>query len=87
MRLGMREWFFGLYLVANLAIILFSIWLWSRGLTGEAVFVGLWAPTLDLLYVMFVITFKPFERRATASTRSVEGVDDSLGTHALIAVS
>ena len=61
-RLGMREWFFGLYLVANLAIILFSIWLWSRGMTAEAVFVGLWAPTLDLLYVMFVVTFKPFER-------------------------
>ena len=59
MRLGMREWFFGLYLVANLAIILFSIWLWSRGMTGEAIFVGLWAPTLDLLYVMFVVTFKP----------------------------
>ena len=61
-RLGMREWFFGLYLVANLAIILFSIWLWSRGMTAEAVFVGLWAPTLDLLYVMVVVTFTPFER-------------------------
>ena len=75
MRLGMRELFFGLYLAANLAIILFSIWLWSRGLTGEAVFVGLWAPTLDLLYVMFVITFKPFERRATPSPRAT---DDTL---------
>ena len=70
MRLGMREWFFGLYLVANLAIILFSIWVWSRGTTAEAIFVGLWAPTLDLLYVMFVVTFKPFERRAAGAPRS-----------------
>ena len=75
MRLGMRELFFGLYLAANLAIILFSIWLWSRGMTAEAVFVGLWAPTLDLLYVMFVITFKPFERRAMPSRRAT---DDTL---------
>ena len=73
MRLGLREWFFGLYLVANLAIILFSIWLWSRGMTAEAVFVGLWAPTLDLLYVMFIVTFKPFERRAAVAPRSTEG--------------
>ena len=72
MRLGMREWFFGLYLVANLAIITFSIWLWSRGMTGEAIFVGLWAPTLDLLYVMFVVTFKPFEPRAAVAPRSTE---------------
>jgi hypothetical protein len=71
-RLGMREWFFGLYLVANLAIILFSIWLWSRGMTAEAVFVGLWAPTLDLLYVMFVVTFKPFAPRAAVAPRSTE---------------
>jgi hypothetical protein len=71
-RLGMREWFFGLYLVANLAIILFSIWLWSRGMTAEAVFVGLWAPTLDLLYVMVVVTFKPFERKAAVASRSTE---------------
>ena len=76
MRLGMRELFFGLYLAANLAIILFSIWLWSRGMTGEAVFVVLWAPTLDLLYVMFVITFKPFERRAMPSPRAPEGTLD-----------
>jgi hypothetical protein len=68
----MREWFFGLYLVANLAIITFSIWLWSRGLTAEAAFVGLWAPTLDLLYVMFVVTFKPFERQAAVAPRSTE---------------
>ena len=87
MRLGMREWFFGLYLVANLAIILFSIWLWSRGLTGEAVFVGLWAPTLDLLYVMFVITFKPFERHATAFPRSAPSTERLLETHTPIAVS
>ena len=72
MRLGMREWFFGLYVVANLAIILFSIWLWSRGTTAEAVFVGLWAPTLDLLYVMFVVTFTPFKRRAAGAPRSTE---------------
>jgi hypothetical protein len=72
MRLGMREWFFGLYLVANLAIILFSIWLWSRSMTAEAVFVGLWAPTLDLLYVMFVVTFKPVEHRAAVAPRSTE---------------
>ena len=72
MRLGMREWFFGLYLVANLAIILFSIWLWSRGMTAEAVFVGLWAPTLDLLYVMFVVTFKPVEHRSAVAPRSTE---------------
>jgi hypothetical protein len=71
-RLGMREWFFGLYLVANLAIILFSIWLWSRGMTAEAVFVGLWAPTLDLLYVMCVVTFKPFEHRAAVTPGSTE---------------
>jgi hypothetical protein len=74
MRLGMREWFFGLYLVANLAIILFTIWLWSRGMTGEAIFVGLWAPTLDLLYVMFVVTFKPFERQVAVAPRSTERV-------------
>ena len=72
MRLGMREWFFGLYLMANLAIILFSIWLWSRGMTGEAIFVGLWAPTLDLLYVMFVVTFKPFERRVAVAPHATE---------------
>jgi hypothetical protein len=72
MRVGMREWFFGLYLVANLAIILFSIWLWSRGMTGEAVFVGLWAPTLNLLYVMFVITFKPFDRQAPVAAHVAE---------------
>ncbi len=77
MRLGMRELFFGLYLAANLAIILFSIWLWSRGMTGEAVFVGLWAPTLDLLYVMFVITFKPLERRAIPSPRATDGTLDT----------
>jgi len=71
-RLGMREWFFGLYLAANLAIITFSIWLWSRGMTAEAVFVGLWAPTLDLLYVMFVVTFKPVEHRAAVAPRSTE---------------
>ena len=74
MRLGMREWFFGLYLIANLAIILFSIWLWSRSMPSEALFVGLWAPTLDLLYVMFFITFRPFERRSTPSQRSADGV-------------
>jgi len=72
----MREWFFGLYLVANLAIILFSIWLWSRGMTAEAVFVGLWAPTLDLLYVMFVLTFKPFDRRAPVAARPVEHIGE-----------
>ena len=83
MRLGMREVFFGLYLFANLAIILFSIWIWSRGMTGEAIFVGLWAPTLDLLYVMFVITFKPFERRASISQRSADGTERLLETPAL----
>jgi len=86
-RLGMREWFFGLYLVANLAIILFSIWLWSRGMTGEAIFVGLWAPTLDLLYVMFVITFKPFERQAMTSRQSAPSTERLLETPAPIAVS
>lgn len=65
MRVGIREVFFALYLVANLAIITFSIWIWTVGKTSEAVFVGLWAPTLNLLYVMFVITFKPFDRPAT----------------------
>jgi len=78
----MREWFFGLYLVANLAVILFSIWLWSRGMTAEAVFVGLWAPTLDLLYVMFFVTFKPFEPRAAVASRSIERVAE---THAPLA--
>ena len=87
MRFGMREVFFGLYLFANLAIILFSIWIWSRGMTGEAIFVGLWAPTLDLLYVMFVLTFKPFERRATTSRRSVDGAERQIATPAPIAVS
>ena len=87
MRLGMREWFFGLYLMANLAIILFSIWLWSRGMTGEAVFVGLWAPTLDLLYVMFVVTFKPFERHAMTSPRSAPSTERLLEMPAPIAVS
>jgi hypothetical protein len=57
MRLGMRGWFFGIYLVANLAIILFSIWLWSRRMSAEALFV----------------TFRPFERRSTSSTRSADG--------------
>ena len=84
MRLGIREWFFGLYLVANLAIILFSIWLWSRGMTAEAVFVGLWAPTLDLLYVMFVVTFKPFDRRAPAAARPAESTDEPRASLAVV---
>ena len=64
MRVGLREVFFALYLVANLAIITFSIWIWTVGKTSEALFVGLWAPTLNLLYVMFVVTFRPFDRAA-----------------------
>jgi len=41
-------------------------------MTAEAVFVGLWAPTLDLLYVMFVVTFTPFEPRAAVAPPSTE---------------
>ncbi len=83
MRFGMRELFFGLYLVANLAIITFSIWIWSRGQTSEAIFVGLWAPTLNLLYVMFFITFKPFEQRTSASLHVTEDAREAQRTAAL----
>ena len=68
-----RATWFGVYLLANLAIIAFSISLWFRGLPTEAIFVGLWAPTLDLLYLMFLATFDPFRRfaadRGSAVTR------------------
>ncbi len=59
-----RAIWFGLYLSINLAIIVFSISLWFRGMSDEAIFVGLWAPTVDLLYVMFILTFDPFRRAA-----------------------
>ncbi len=60
---GRAAWF-GVYLLANLAIIAFSISLWYRGMPLEGIFVGLWAPTLDLLYLMFLATFDPFRRFA-----------------------
>lgn len=59
-----RVAWFGAYLLVNLAIIVFSISLWFRGMPSEAIFVGLWAPTLNLLYLMFVLTFEPFRRSA-----------------------
>ncbi len=64
-----RAIWFGLYLLVNLAIILFSISLWFRGMPSEAIFVGLWAPTLDLLYLMFWITFSPERALASAERR------------------
>jgi hypothetical protein len=57
-----RAIWFGVYVLANLGIIAFSISLWFRGLPLEGIFVGLWAPTLDLLYLMFLATFDPFRR-------------------------
>jgi hypothetical protein len=54
-----RLLWFGGYLAANLAIILGSIWLWSLGRPQEALFVGLWAPTMNSLYLMAVLTFTP----------------------------
>ena len=59
-----RAVWFATYLLANLAIIAFSISLWFRGMPSEAIFVGLWAPTLDLLYLMFFATFGPWLRSA-----------------------
>lgn len=59
-----RAIWFGVYLLANLGIIAFSISLWFRGLSLEAIFVGLWVPTLNLLYLMFLATFDPFRRFA-----------------------
>ncbi len=57
-----RATWFAVYVLANLGIIAFSISLWFRGLLLEGIFVGLWAPTLDLLYLMFLATFDPFRR-------------------------
>jgi hypothetical protein len=59
-----RATWFGIYLLANLGIIAFSISLWFRGMPLEGIFVGLWAPTLVLLYLMFLATFDPFRRFA-----------------------
>jgi hypothetical protein len=66
-----RAAWFMVYLLANLAIIAFSISLWFRGMTGEAIFVGLWAPTLNLLYLMFLATFDPFRRFAVDRVSAV----------------
>ena len=72
-----RSLWFGLYLLVNLAIILFSISLWLGGKPTEAIFVGLWAPTLDLLYLMFLATFDPFRRAAAHEPRVVSLRDDA----------
>ena len=76
---NMRIAAFGAYALINLAIILFAISLWFRGMPSEAIFVGLWAPTLDLLYVMAVLTFSPWTFRAlsTEKPRSLHRVEDS----------
>ena len=66
-----RAAWFGVYLLVNLAIITFSISLWFRGLSSEAIFVGLWAPTLNLLYLMFIATFDPFRRAESRGSRVV----------------
>ena len=71
-----RAIWFALYLLVNLAIILFSISLWYRGLPNEAIFVGLWAPTVNLLYIMFIVTFDPF-RRAVRDQRVVALRDET----------
>ena len=63
MHRGSRLLFFGVYVLVNLGIILFSIALWFQGKPPEGIFVGLWAPTLDLLYLMAVLTFDPWGRR------------------------
>jgi hypothetical protein len=74
----MRIAFFGAYALINLAIILFAISLWFRGMPSEAIFVGLWAPTLDLLYVMAMLTFSPWAMRGLSAERRRElhTVDD-----------
>ena len=66
-----RALWFGLYLLVNLAVIVFSISLWFRGLPSEAIFVGLWAPTLDLLYLMFLATFDPWRQDTARDARPV----------------
>ena len=66
-----RALWFGLYLLVNLAVIVFSISLWFRGLPSEAIFVGLWAPTLNLLYLMFLATFDPWRQAPTRDARPV----------------
>ena len=72
-----RALWFALYLLVNLAIILFSIALWYGGRPSEAIFVGLWAPTLNLLYLMFLATFDPFRRAATHEPRVVSFGEDA----------
>ncbi len=62
----LRVMLFGTYVLLNLAIIVFAIALWFRGLPMEAIFVGLWAPTLDLPYVMALLTFDPWRRGRAA---------------------
>ena len=54
-----RLLWFGSYLAANLAIILGAIYLWALGRPQEALFVGLWAPTMNSLYLMAVLTLAP----------------------------
>ena len=48
---------FGVYMATNLGIIIYSIWHWTMSRPDEAIFVGLWLPVLNLLYVMFFLTF------------------------------
>lgn len=55
------------FLVVNLAIIGASIVLWVGGLRQESLFVGLWAPTLNSLFVMSAVTLDPWRRTAPAS--------------------
>jgi len=62
----LRVMLFGTFVLLNLAIIVFAIALWFRGLPMEAIFIGLWAPTLDLLYVMALLTFDPWRRGRAA---------------------
>jgi hypothetical protein len=64
---SLRTILFGMYALLNLVIIVFAIALWFRGLPMQAIFVGLWAPTLDLLYVMALLTFDPWRRVRVAA--------------------
>jgi hypothetical protein len=81
MHRSLRIVLFGTYALLNLAIIVFAIALWFRGLPMEAVFIGLWAPTLDLLYVMALLTFDPWRRVRAAAVDAEQpwGPRTSLG--------
>jgi hypothetical protein len=72
---NLRAILFGAYVLLNLAIIVFTIALWFRGLPMQAIFVGLWAPTLDLLYVMAMLTFDPWRRFRVAAADAGQSRD------------